>query len=199
MEMADIKSAREIALEKVKDLGEATESERLAWKYCPEGEQLAARYLKDDVSLTAGLGQFPEAARSYVRRGAAEVLIRSIGLPRNEVAKNTNRKAMEGLRLLKTGKAEMENVFSRMRQLFSHYTDQGEKQRKQAQQALKNELEARVRQEAEKQGMGSLQNARIDIERLPQYQQEWRKLLNQLDSQYLALLKEYKQTLSGIE
>ena len=197
--MADIKSAREIALEKVKDLGEATEEERLTWKYRPEGEQLAVRYLKDDASLTAGLGQFPEEARPYARRGAAEVLIRNIGLPRNEVAKNSNRKAMEGLRLLKTSKAEMENVFSRMRQLFSHYTDQGEKQRRQAQQALKNELEARVRQEAEKQGMGSLQGAKIDVERLPQYQQEWRWVLNELDSQYLALLKEYKQTLSEID
>ncbi len=197
--MADIKSAREIALEKTKDLGEATEEERMTWKYRPEGEQLAARYLKDDASLTTGIGQFPEPARPYVRRGAAEVLIRNIGLPRNDAAKNTNRKAMEGLRLLKTSKAEMENVFSRMRQLFSHYADQGEKQRKQAQIALKNELEARVRQEAEKQGVGSMQGAKIDIERLPQYQQEWRRVLAELDSQYLALLKEYKQTLSEID
>jgi len=33
--MSDIKSAREIAMEKVEELGEVTEEERLRWKYVP--------------------------------------------------------------------------------------------------------------------------------------------------------------------
>ncbi len=33
----EIKSAREIAMEKVEKLGEVTEEERLKWKYVPEG------------------------------------------------------------------------------------------------------------------------------------------------------------------
>ena len=32
-----IKSAREIALEKIEKLGQATEEERLSWKYLPIG------------------------------------------------------------------------------------------------------------------------------------------------------------------
>jgi len=44
--MDEIKSAREIATEKVDKLGEVTDEERLRWKYTPEGEKLAARYLK---------------------------------------------------------------------------------------------------------------------------------------------------------
>ncbi len=39
---------------------------------------------------------------------------------------------------------------------------------------------------------------KIDVERQPQFQEEWRKLLTQLDSQYLMLLNEYKQELSAI-
>jgi hypothetical protein len=46
--MDDIKSAREIAMEKVEKLSEATDEERLEWKYVPEGEKLAAKYLKQD-------------------------------------------------------------------------------------------------------------------------------------------------------
>ena len=34
--MGDIKSAREIALEKVEKLEKATDEERLGWKYLPE-------------------------------------------------------------------------------------------------------------------------------------------------------------------
>ncbi len=41
--MGDIKSAREIAMEKVEKLGEATEEERLKWKHIPKGEELATR------------------------------------------------------------------------------------------------------------------------------------------------------------
>ena len=38
--MGDIKSAREIAMEKVEELGEPTDEERLRWKYTPEGEKI---------------------------------------------------------------------------------------------------------------------------------------------------------------
>ena len=41
--MSDIKSAHEIAMEKVEKLGEVTDEERLKWKYVPEGEKLASR------------------------------------------------------------------------------------------------------------------------------------------------------------
>lgn len=196
--MSDVRSAREIALEKVEKLGDATPDERLQWKYRPEGEQLAARYLKDDENLAAGLGRYEEAVRKYVRAGAADVLIRNITLPKNDHAKNINRKAMDGLRLVKTDKAQLENIFSRMRQLFNHYADQGEKQRKQAYQSVKMDFEAKIRPEIEKQRMGTFSRVEIDVEKLPQFQQEWRKVLNQLDSQYLALLKEYKEGLAAI-
>ena len=39
--MDGIKSAREIAEEKVAEMGAPTEEERLRWKYVPEGEVLA--------------------------------------------------------------------------------------------------------------------------------------------------------------
>jgi hypothetical protein len=192
--MADIKSAREIAMERVGQIEAATAEERLTWKYRPEGEQLAARYLKDDDNLITGLGKYDDNVKPYVKAGAAEVLVRTITLPKNDFMKNLNRKAMEGLRSLKNDKAQVENIFSRMRQLFTHYGDQGEKQKRQAAQSLKMDFEARLRPELEKQ-MGSLGGANIDVEKLPQFQQEYRKMVNQLDSQYLVLLKDYKDAL----
>lgn len=195
--MADIKSAREIAMEKVEKLGDATPEERLSWKYQPEGETLAARYLKDDENLIAGISKYDEKDRKYVKAGAAEVLVRTITLPKNDFVKNQNRKAMEGLRSLKNDKTQLENVYTRIRQLFAHYSDQGEKQKKQAAQSLKMDFEARIRPELEKQ-MGGLSAANIDVEKLPQFQQELRKMINQLDSQYLNLLKDYKDALEQL-
>jgi len=193
----DIKSAREIAMEKVAQLGDATPEERLRWKYQPEGEVLAAKYLKDDENLVAGVSRYEDKVKPYVKAGAAEVLVRTIALPKNDFIKNANRKAMEGIRLLKNDKTQVENIFSRIRQLFTHYSDQGEKQKRQALQSLKIDFEARIRPEIEKQ-MGTLGGANIDVEKLPQFQQEWRKVLNQLDSQYLVLLKDYKDALTAL-
>lgn len=192
----DIKSALEIAMEKVEKLGEVTEEERLKWKYVPQGEELAARYLKDDCNLVAELSQHQENARKYITEGAAAVLIRNISLPKNDVAKRNNRRAMDGLKLLKSDKVSVENIYSRIRQLFSHYAEQGEQQRQQAYESLKTDLEAKI-QQAMQQQLGSLLGGRVDVERQPQFQTEWRKIQNQLDSQYLNLLNEHKQELSS--
>jgi putative protein kinase ArgK-like GTPase of G3E family len=192
-----IKSAREIAMEKVALLGEVTEEERLKWKYVPEGEKLAARYLKQNINLVTELGSYDEKVVSYIKEGASEILIRNINLPRNDSARKNNRKAMEGLKTLKKDKIGVENIFSRIRNIFNHYTEQGEQQRRQAYEQLKAEFGARVKQALQQQ-LGTVVGLNIDIERQPQFQEEWRKLLVQLDSQYINLLNEYKQELSAI-
>ena len=193
----EIKSALEIAMEKVEKLGGVTEDERLKWKYIPEGEKLAARYLKQDLNLLAQLGQYEENARKYITEGAGDILIRNINLPKNDLVRRNNKRAMDGLKTLKNDKASVENVYSRMRRIFDHYIEQGEQQRKQAYESLKTEFEAKI-QEAVKQQLGSFAGIKIDIESQPQFQEEWRKLQAQLDLQYIKLLDEYKQELSAI-
>jgi hypothetical protein len=195
--MSDIKSAREIAAEKVEKLGEATDEERLRWKYVPEGEKLAARYLKQNLNLVAELGKYEEKVRRYIEKGASEILVRNINLPKNELARKNNKRAMEGLKTLKKDKVAVENIYSKMRSIFNHYTEQGEQQRKQAYAQLKVEFENKFRQAVQQQ-LGTTLGIKIDVERQPQFQEEWRKLLTQMDSQYLMLLTEYKQELSAI-
>jgi len=195
--MDEIKSAREIAMEKVEKLGGASEDERLRWKYVPEGEKLAAKYLKGDCELMAELGKYEKGIARYVTEGAVDILIRNINLPKNDIAKRNNRKAMDGLKNLKSDKISVENVYSKIRRIFNHYIEQGEQQRKQAYEALKAEFEARI-QQAVQQQLGTSAGIKIDVERQPQFQEEWLKVLSQIDSQYVKLLDEYKQELSAI-
>jgi len=195
--MGDIRSAREIAMEKVEKLGEVTDEERLRWKYVPEGEKLAARYIKQNLNLVAELGKYDEKVVRYIKEGASEILIRNINLPKNDLARKNNKRAMEGLKTIKKDKIGVENIFSKMRNIFNHYIEQGEQQRKKAYEQLKAEFAAKV-QQAIQQQLGSAVGLKIDIERQPQFQEEWRKLLAQFDSQYLSLLNEYKQELSAI-
>ena len=195
--MGEIKSAREIAMEKVEGLGEATEEERLRWKYVPEGSRLAARYIAEDCNLVLELGKYDDKIKEYVIEGLSAILIRNISLPDNDLAKKMNGRAMDGLKAVKNDQVGLENVYSKIRHIFDHYQDMGEQQRNQAYLSLKTEFEAQVRQALQQQ-LGSLGGMQIDVEKQPQFQTEWRQRLSQLDSEYLKLLDELKQELAAI-
>lgn len=192
-----IKSAREIAAEKVAGLGEATEEERLEWKYIPEGEKLATRYLTEGTNLAPELGKYDQGVRKYVARGVTNVLVRSISLPDSDLAKRNNKRAMDGLKLVKTNQIALENTYSQMRRIFDHYLGQGAEQRQQAYQAFKAEFEAQV-QQALQQQLGAMGRLRVDVEKQPQFQTEWRRRQNQMDAQYLRFLDELKQELAAV-
>lgn len=193
-----IKSAYEIAMEKVEKMGEATEEERLSWKYVPQGELLAGKYMSDECNLVSEIGRLPEDTKKYVLKGLSDILTRNLSLPKNDVSKNNNRKAMDGLKIAKNDKVALENVFSKLRYLFNHYAEQGEQQKKQAYESLKTEFTAKVQQAAQQQ-LGTAANVNIDVERQPQFQQEWLRVQAQLESQYQTLLSEHKQELSNID
>jgi hypothetical protein len=195
--MGDIKSAREIAMEKIEKIGEATEEERLEWKYLPEGEKLAAKYLKNDAELNAELAKFDKKAIEFVKEGVNEVFIKNITLPKDEMAKKINKKSMDGLRSIKSDKGRVDAIYKQINHIFEHYAGQGEQQRKQAYASLKQQFQAKVEQ-ALKQQMGSTQGKKIDIERQPQFQEEWLRLRSQLDGQYTQVLDELKEELAII-
>lgn len=195
--MSEMKSAREIAMEKIARLGEATQEERLRWKYVPDGEKLAAGYLKHDCELATGLSKYEKDVVKYVIEGVAGVLIRNIGLPRDEVARKNNKRAMDGLKEIKSDKVALENVFSQLRRIFSHYTGEGEQQRRQAYEALKAEFQEKI-QQALQQQVGLSVSVPVDVERQPQFQEEWRRMRMQLDSQYIVMLSEFQQALGAI-
>jgi hypothetical protein len=195
--MTEIKSAREIALEKTAALGEATDEERLRWKYMPEGERLAAKYLDENLDLAVELSRYEEKAKKYVIKGSEEVLLANIRLPKNDLAKSKNKKAMDGLIKFKGDKASLTKIFNSIKHVFNHYTEQGEQQRKQAYESLKVEFSSRLQQAVERQ-VGSAGELEISVENLPQFQDEWQRTLIQLDSQYIKLLDEYKKALKDI-
>ncbi len=196
--MDELKSAFEKAMERAESLGKASDEDLRKWKYVPEGEKLAARYLRDECDLATELEKYDDKARAYVVDGAQKVFIRNIDLPKNDFAKKKNKKVMEAIKQLKRDKVAIENVYTKMRRVFSHYEREGEQQRKQAYEAMKMEFEAKLRQVAQQQLGASSSQAAISVETHPQFQQEWRRILAQLDSQYIKLLDEYKKEILSI-
>lgn len=190
--MDEMKSAYERAMERAESLGKASEEDMTKWKYLPEGAKLAAKYLRDEFDLATEIGKYEEKARQLVVQGAQEAFLRNIDLPRNDLAKKKSKKVMEAIKELKRDKVGIENVYTKLRRVFSHYEKEGEQQRRQTYEAVKRDFEAKLMQAAQQQ-IGAAPPPKINVESHPQFQQEWRRVLAQLDSQYLKLLEEYKK------
>jgi len=195
--MDEMKSAYERAMERAESLGKASEEDLTKWKYIPEGEKLAAKYLREELDLATELGKYEEKVRQHVIQGAQETFLRNIDLPRNDAAKKKNKKVMEAIKELKRDKVGIENVYTKLRRVFSHYEKEGEQQRRQTYEAVKRDFEAKLMQAAQQQ-IGTAPPPKVNVESHPQFQQEWRRVLAQLDSQYLKLLDEYKKEILSI-
>jgi hypothetical protein len=195
--MADVKSAYEIAMEKIKEIEPATTEERMKWKFVPKGEELAGKYMKDDANLVTELSKYNEQEKQYVLQGVSAILIRNIDLPKNDAMKKSNRKAMDGIKLIKKDKTAVENIFSKIRYIFNHYAEQGDKQKKEAYEQAKAQFAEKLQQVVQQQ-MGTNSRMDVNVEQHPQFQEEWRKTLLRLDAQYTQHLTEYKHALLAI-
>ena len=196
--MDKIPTALERALERVEKLGKASPEELKQSKYAEEGQRLAARYLKGELNLRMELNKYDDEIKGWLIQGIQEILIRNIELPSSEDSKQQNRLAMEGLKVIKRDPGAVENVFSKMRQIFNHYTGQGELQRKEAFENLKREVQIKLTQAMQQQGHGMPPVPIQHVEAHPQFQMEWHKVQAQLDSQYDLHMKEYKEQLTAI-
>jgi hypothetical protein len=195
--MADIKSFREIAMEKIASIGEASEEDQLKWKYLPEGEKLAAACLSESKGIKPEIDKYDKKVREFVLKGAEKVFISNISIPKNDILKNTNEKSMQNLLSIKNDKNAVKEVYNKINYIFDHYNMQGKQQREQSYELLKNDFQNKV-QQALSQQMGTKNNIDINVENLPQFQEEWKKVVSQIDNQYNNYLNEYKQNLREI-
>lgn len=195
--MADIKSAAEIAREKLAAIGETTEEERLRWQYIPQGEKLATGYLDKKLDFTAEMAKYKAGVRQYVLAGAEKVLIANINVPKSEVVISKNEKVMDVLLEVKSDKKRTKEVIDKIRHIFNHFNEQGKQQQQQAYESLKMQFTSRL-QQVVKQQTGSEGELEINVESLPQFKEEWQKMLTKMDEQYGKLLSEYRQELKDI-
>jgi hypothetical protein len=198
--MADIKNARDIAEAKIAAVGAATEADKLRWKYTPEGEKLAAAYLKDGRALEDELSRVPAESMPYFKKGMETILLANINLPTDEAIIARNKRATDGISMIKKDKAGVVKIMNQVKQIFSHYNDQGKQQRDSTYKALQARYAAKLKQALEKR-MGADSGHELDdisVESLPQFQEEWRQTALQMDGQYLNLLAEYKRELQAL-
>lgn len=195
--MGEIRSAKEIAAERLKDIGEITEEDRLRWKYVPAGEKIGQRFLFERADYEADLMSFDEKQLPFVKKGLTQTLLANIDLPRNETIEKRNSKIMEAVITIKEDKESVAEALGQLQRIFEHYAQIGESQRNQAKIGLKTKFEQSLRQALRAQGKEL--PGQINVEQYPQFQDEWRRVQTQLDMQYLKSIDEIKKHLTRIE
>ncbi|MBI4307345.1 MAG: hypothetical protein HY684_00870 [Chloroflexi bacterium] len=194
--MSDVKSALERALERAEKLGKATPEEMAEWTYRPEGERLAARFLKmEQVDLKAESGKFPPVGQQTVLQAIEDVLLANINVPRTPGAKAAALRAVEGIRALKTDRKRLEPLLAGLVNTIQHYETTGRQQRQQAYEQLRQQFQAQVQTAQARSGRRGQQSGQpIDVEALPEFAAAWQQVQAEFDAQYEKVLNDQKES-----
>lgn len=187
-----IKTALEKALERAAQLSVSdADLARLAQE--DTGRALAGRFLQDPaVDLRRELESQAPDARRGIAAGAEEIFLQNIVLPVDERTVQTNRRAMEGLASIKQNPEAVRAIFSELGYLFDYYNQAY----RHTYTNLKEHFEQRLG--ATRQMLEQQTGMRINVERLPEFREEWMRALGALNAQYERLLNQQKERLKAI-
>ena len=187
--MAEIKSALELALEKAEKYGRASAEEMALSQYQDQGRQLAVLFLKGEGDLEAELKKIPPGTLPAVRQAIKEVFLRNLALPRENALDSRQDQALKGLLLVADNMKTMAHLRAEMEQILQQFLQI----RSNAWQQLKARFAAGVGQIQKAMEAQLHQKVRVEVENLPQFQEEWRRFQGQLQEQFDPMLENLKQ------
>lgn len=192
-----MKTALEIAMERAESLGETTPEQKLEYTLVPQGERLAAAYLRSEGDLAGAVEECGAEGRPYLVRGMLKVLIHNIKLPRIEGDQQTNERVLQGIRLLKTDKKAADEIASRVQHICNSFTQYRQQGLEQVYQQTRERFQQKA-QEALRMYSGVSGNPMVNVESMPEFQQEWARVVAQFESQYEVPLEEQKALLEEV-
>jgi len=190
-----IKSAYEVALERIKQRKEVPQAEIDRMDYEPVGKTIAAAFLREkDYDLLAEIKRYPQQYREYIIEGVQQTLFNNILPPKDKNTLEANLKAMQGIVLIKKNKKAVEEILGQLENLFKYYEQALEHTYSAFKQRYLEKLGPTIRAVEKRTG----QKFNIDPEKQPGFREEWNKVLVQLNSQYENVLDDQKEKLRNI-
>jgi hypothetical protein len=187
--LAEIKSALELALAKAEQYGRASKEELTRDQYRDQGRQLAVNFLKNGEDLAAALAGLDASAQPEARAAIKEVLLRNIILPRDGEVDPRMAHALEGLLLAAQDKKAMTRQRAELEQILQNFLQV----RNNAYQQLKTRFGAGIGQMQRALEAQMRQKVKLEVEHLPQFQEEWRKFQGQILDQFEPMLEACKE------
>lgn len=153
-----------------------------------EGMRLAAEYLKaPQGNLSDLVNKTDQAKKPHIVKGIADILLRNIVLPRDEMLLETSQKALAAIAEL-TGDAAGK-ISNELNQILAQYTQHKEQMKQQLEDAIRNQL----KQKLMAQGAEISDEISINPAMHPQYAEELAKMETNLNTQYMDALDERKE------
>jgi hypothetical protein len=187
--MAEIKSTMEMVLERAArmaaDAGAQESNEDLE----KLGMKMAADFLNEkEKGLIDELLKQPTDRQMAVRAGMANTLLRNIVLPRDKELVESGTKALQGLLELGQSAGDISTICAEIQQLLGHYNQHKDQLKQQLESAIKAQLEQQMAKRGKAAGQVSMNPAMH-----PQYQEEWSRMLSDLNNQYSQALDQRKK------
>ena len=193
--MNRMKSAFERAMERAMQLEEPDEEQRLEWEFAPKGRRLAGSYLKGQGAPFTTIEQEQPHRRPYLVKGMMEALVSNLQLPKNDAANYTNTKVIEGIQRLLAGNTGVKELLERVKYVTDQYRQFGIPQREQTYAQLKAQFEAQVMASMGRQAGQPAGGMQVNVETMPEFQQQWLSISSQMDLQYEQHLEDSRKQL----
>jgi hypothetical protein len=193
--VAEIKSALELALEKAEQYGRASKEDLRQDKFKEQARQWAVQYLKEEeVDLEKELASVPAEGQSSARLAMKEVFLRNITLPKDETLDPRLTLALQGVMVVATNKKGMARLKQEIDQLLQQFL----MARNSAYQQLKNSFAQQLGNYTRALEAQLRSKVSLEVENLPEFQQEWRKFEGNLTTQFEPVLEDRKQQMLNL-
>jgi hypothetical protein len=187
--MAEIKSTMDMVMERAARMA-AAEGPVGGDDLEKEGMRSAAAYLRGEPVDLAGLvAAKAPAAQGPFRSGVVQAMLRNIFLPREVEQQAGAELAMNGLVMVGHGSGELLAVFGEMKKLLDQYLQHRQQYREQLEGHFAQQMAQLEATMAQKTGMAM----KLKPSQHPKFQEEWQRILTQLNDQYGNALSQYKQ------
>ena len=179
-------------------LEEPDEKQKLEWELGPKGRRLAGSFLKGQGAPFTTIEKEPPERRAYLVRGMMEALVSNLQLPKNDGAAYRSNKVIEGIQRLLAGRPGVKDLLERVKYVMDQYRQFGLPQREQAYAQLKAQFENQVMGTMARQMGQQVGGVQVNVETMPEFQQQWMAVSSQMDSQYEQHLDGFRKELMGL-
>ncbi len=187
--MAEIKSTMDLVMERAARMGKASSEELRQEEARAKGIQLAVEYLDGTMQNPLEAVKRQEGAvQLQVFQGMGETMLRNIFLPRDEIQQARAEKAVMGVMSLEAGSGEVAAICRELTNILGGYMQHREQLRGQLEEQINVQYEKQLSRQPEMQRAGGRMNAAMQ----PKFQEEWRRVEAELNSQYNKALEQLK-------
>ncbi|MCL2474897.1 MAG: hypothetical protein FWF37_02010 [Chloroflexi bacterium] len=201
--MGELKSARELAMERIAKMTadrEADPSAKLRWEYEPKGQEIAGKYMEDNkVNIEESLIAIDNAeGREVVKKAVQTVLLENVILCDTLHEKRRVERALGGLREIKEDKASFDEIVQDLMMIYQHNSTEGQQQRKQVKESLTRSYMQHIQQMGAAEGV-NYDMSNVNPEEIPEFQQQLRHFINQIDEGYKQGIADVKKRMAALK